>query len=374
METVDKPEELTPKEKIIAKTEKKANKPLKTLPVVLLSLLGISLLVLIVLVTSLWFVQKQLAPTETLVPLQTMEFEVLPGWGATKIANELEANGLIQNALLFKLLLRYRGSDRSIGEGLYDITPNMNALEVARVLEAGGRPRTIRVVIPEGFRYVDIAKRLQIAEFGQEKDFTHLIRNPKDLKPKYSPKNAWLEGYLFPASYEIPRDSTSKEILIQMLKRFEQEINEEVLAKLKEVGLNLHEWVILASVVQAEAGSNEEMPIIAGVFFNRLEQGMPLQSDPTVAYGLNKLMTELDANAGDFSEAADHPWNTYTRVGLPQGPISNPGRAALQAVLYPKRQNGEGKDYLYFLHSPDGGFYPNLTFADHKRDASLYLK
>ena len=143
--------------------------------------------------------------------------------------------------------------------------------------------------------------------------------------------------------------------------------------KLKQLKLSLHEWVILASIVQAEAGNDEEMPIIAGVFFNRLEQGMRLQSDPTVAYGLNKAMTELDASAGDFTEIADHPWNTYTRTGLPKGPISNPGSAALQAVLNPKRQNEAGKDYFYFLHSRDGDFYPNINHADHQRDARLYL-
>ena len=369
METVENPKNLIPKDKSFARARKTS---IKVLRIALLSVLGTSLLLLALLTTGIWLLRKQLAPMEISSPLETTEFEVLPGWGATKVAKELEDEGFIKNAFFFKLLLRYRGSDRSLGEGLYDLSPSMSAIEVAKVLEVGGRPRTIRVVIPEGFRYIDIAQRLQIAEFGLEKDVISLIRNPKDLKPEYLPKNAWLEGYLFPASYEIPIDSSPKEALVQMLKRFEQEISEEALVKLKELKLSLHEWVILASVVQAEAGSDEEMSIIAGVFFNRLEQGMLLQSDPTVAYGLNKPMTELDASAGDFS--TDHPWNTYTHAGLPQGPISNPGRAALQAVLYPKRQNEAGKDYLYFLHSPDGGFYPNLTFADHQRDVKLYLR
>ena len=360
----------------IAEVTEVKESPPKTfnkLRVVLLSLLSILLLVLILLSTGLQFVRKQLTAVETKSSLDTLEFEILPGWGATKVAQELEEEGLIQNALFFKLFLRYRGSDRSIGEGLYNLSPNMSAVQVAQVLEAGGRPRAIRVVIPEGFRYVDIAKRLHSAEFGSEKDFVHLIKNPKDLRPNYLPKSVELEGYLFPASYEVPIDSTPKEALSQMLRRFEQEITEETLTKLKQLKLSLHEWVILASMVQSEAGNDEEMPIIAGVFFNRLKQGTRLQSDPTVAYGLNKSMTELDASAGDFSESADHPWNTYTRVGLPKGPISNPGSAALQATLHPKRQNAAGKDYFYFLHSRDGDFYPNINLADHQRDARLYL-
>jgi UPF0755 protein len=104
-----------------------------------------------------------------------------------------------------------------------------------------------------------------------------------------------------------------------------------VLAELERLGLDLHAWVTLASMVQAEAGDDGEMGIIAGVFLNRLEIGMPLQSDPTVAYGLGKDLPELDFPAGDFE--VDHPWNTYTRGGLPVGPIGNPGAAALAAVL-----------------------------------------
>ncbi len=360
-------------ESLFTEVKESPPKVLNRLRIVLLSLLGTLLILLVLLVAGLQLIRKQLAPIEIESSLETIEFEVLPGWGATKVAKELEAEGFIKNALFFKLFLRYRGSDRSIGEGLYDLSPNMSAVELAKVLEAGGRPRAIRVVIPEGFRYIDIAKRLHSAEFGLEKNLVSLIKKPKDLSPNYLPKDAWLEGYLFPASYDVPVDSTPKEALSQMLKRFEQEVTEEVLTRLEQLKLSLHEWVILASVVQAEAGNDEEMPIIAGVFFNRLEQGMRLQSDPTVAYGLNKAMTELDASAGDFSEAADHPWNTYTRAGLPKGPISNPGSAALQAVLYPERQNGAGKNYFYFLHSRDGDFYPNVTHADHQRDARLYL-
>ena len=318
-----------PEKTLVTEAKESPTKVFNKLRIVLLSILGAFLILLVLLVTGLQFVRKQLAPIVIENPLETIEFEVLPGWGATKIAQELEAQELIQNALFFKLFLRYRGSDRDIGEGLYDLSPNMSATQVAEVLEAGGRLRAIRVVIPEGFRYIDIAKRLHSVEFGSEKDVAYLIKNPKDLRPKYLPKDAWLEGYLFPASYEIPIDSTPKEVLNQMLKRFEQEVSEEASVKLKQLKLSLHDWVILASVVQAEAGNDEEMPIIAGVFFNRLEQGMPLQSDPTIAYGLNKAMTELDASAGDFTAAADHPWNTYTRAGLPKGPISNPGSAAL---------------------------------------------
>ena len=137
----------------------------------------------------------------------------------------------------------------------------------------------------------------------------------------------------------------------------------------------MHEWVTLASIVQSEAASHEEMPIIAGVFLNRLDDGMLLQSDPTVAYGLGKAMPELSALAGDLRR--DTPWNTYTRPGLPATPISNPGSHALQAVLEPERLNEAGVPWLYFLHGTDGGipvFRPNTNLAAHERDVVVFLR
>jgi UPF0755 protein len=127
--------------------------------------------------------------------------------------------------------------------------------------------------------------------------------------------------------------------------------------------------------VQAEAANTSEMPIITGVFLNRLDDGMLLQSDPTVAYGLGKDLPELDVNAGDFQQ--ENVWNTYTRPGLPETPINNPGREALQAVFEPVRENEEGEKYFYFLHGTDEGqpiFRPNLTLEDHERDVELYLR
>ncbi|MEZ4608128.1 MAG: endolytic transglycosylase MltG [Deinococcales bacterium] len=306
--------------------------------------------------------------------LKFLEFEILPGWGAKRIAQELETRGIIQNAMLFSLLLRYQGIDTKIGEGLYELSPQMNALEVAHVLAAGGRPRTLRLIIPEGFRSTDISLKMHELGFGRPKDGLYLMRFPRDLRLSDIPIDGDLEGYLFPASYDIPLHSNSHDVIAMMLERFEQELSPERLAKLEELNLSVHQWVILASIVQSEAGNDEEMPIIAGVFLNRLDEGMPLQSDPTVAYGLGKNLNQLDASAGDFTAKADHPWNTYTRAGLPWGPISNPGSAALEAVLKPSRKNDKGQDYFYFLHGKDGLLRANTNLNDHNRDVARYLR
>ena len=332
---------------------------------------GFLLLALLVGV-SLLTLRQQLEPVSG-VSAPT-EFEVLPGWGGNRVAQALSEAGLVHDARVFGWYLRYRSLDRSIGEGLYTLDPAMSAAQVADTLNAGGRPRTVFAVIPEGFRLVDIAARLEKLGFGDKAALLALLNKPGDLRPDYVPAGLSLEGYLFPAGYELPVRSDAETIVEAMLARFDTE-REKYADALTAQDLAVADWVTLASMVQAEAADASEMPIIAGVFLNRLERGMLLQSDPTVAYGLGKDLPQLDAVAGDLKQ--DTPWNTYTRPGLPATPIDNPGEDALAAVLEPVRQDADGQAYLYFLHGSDAGervFRPNLSLAAHEADIERYLR
>ncbi len=304
-----------------------------------------------------------------------VEFEVLPGWGGARVAAELEDVGLVRSALAFRYYLRFTDTDRRLGEGLYDLSPDMSSEEVAAALAAGGRPRTVSIVVPEGWRAADVVQRLDANGIATQEELAALISEPGELAPEFLPEGATLEGYLFPATYEIPVRDGAAQVLGAMLARFEQELTPEVTAALEELDMSVQEWVTLASMVQSEAASADEMPIIAGVFLNRLDDGMLLQSDPTVAYGLGKPLPALSAVEGDLRQ--DTPWNTYTRPGLPQTPISNPGADALHAVLAPQRVNLDGVPYLYFLHGTDGGvpvFRPNTNLDDHNSDVVTYLR
>jgi len=336
--------------------------------------LAIALLVAVVIAASgLSAVRFVLSPVSATPG--AVELEVLPGWGGARIAEALADAGLVRSALAFELLLRFTKLDRRMGEGLYDLSPAMTSREIAAALAAGGRPRTVRIVVPEGWRAAAVVARLAANGIGDEPELEALVRSPGDLAPPWLPDDASLEGYLFPATYDLPVRSSASQALGAMVERFEDEMTGEVADALAESGLRVHEWVTLASMVQAEAATADEMPIIAGVFLNRLDDGMPLQSDPTVAYGLGKALPELDAVAGDLRE--DTPWNTYTRGGLPAGPIGNPGREALMAVLAPQRADASGTPYLYFLHGTDGGepvFRPNTTLRAHNADVERYLR
>lgn len=334
---------------------------------------GIFLVLLLAAGAAVFYVYRQLSPADP-AATQTVEFEVMPGWGAVRVSQELEAQDLIRDAQIFRYYLRYQNLDRSIGEGLYDLSAAMDADAIARTLASSGRPRIVRVVIPEGYRATDIAERFETAGIGERESFMALINEPGELRPDFVPEDATLEGYLFPASYEVPVRSTPQQVIGMMLRRFQQELTPEVLEALQALGMSVHEWVTFSSIIQAEAGSEAEMPIITGVFLNRLDRGMLLQADPTVAYGLGKRLNELDRFAGDFTPEADHPWNTYTRPGLPVGPIGSPGRAALRAVFAPERSDEAGRDWLYFLHTRDQRFIPNLSLEDHNRDVQRYLR
>jgi len=305
-------------------------------------------------------------------------FEVTPGAGASQVATDLEAAGLVRDRRALVAYLLWRGDQGRIGAGLYDLRRDLTVPQLADALVRGGRPRTARFLLPEGIRANDVLLRLENA--GWSSDVVMEVAKiaadpPPPWRPPGLPTGAGLEGYLFPATYELPLHFDGGQIVAAMLARFEREVSDVVRAELELLDLDLHAWVTLASMVQAEAGNDGEMGIIAGVFLNRLEIGMPLQSDPTVAYGLGKDLPELDRSAGDFE--ADHPWNTYTRGGLPVAPIGNPGAAALAAVLAPSRSDDGGRRWLYFLHGVDDGapvFRPNLDFDGHLRDVNRYLR
>lgn len=337
----------------------------------LVALLGLALLAAAV-AGAVW----SLGPIDAGDP-RPVAFEVASGASASRVAADLEAAGLLRDRRALLAVLRIRGDQGRVGEGLYDLRRDLTVPQIADALVRGGRPRTARFVLPEGIRASGVVQRIEAAGWSRDvvDEVARLLADPPpDARPVGLPAGAGLEGYLFPATYELPQRFGADQIVSAMLARFQREVSGVVLAELERLDLDLHAWVTLASMVQAEAGDDGEMGIIAGVFLNRLDLGMPLQSDPTVAYGLGKDLPELDRPAGDFE--ADHPWNTYTRAGLPLGPIGNPGAAALASVLAPTRTDEAGRPWLYFLHGFDGDvpvFRPNLGFDDHLRDVGRYL-
>lgn len=335
------------------------------------TLVAMALLAAVVLTAyAIW----AMAPVDPSDP-RVVEFEVPRGRSAAGVAEDLVAAGLTRDARVARTFLIATGADTRIGEGLYDVRRDQGFAAIRDSLVAGGRPRTARLLLPEGVRLDGVVARVVAAGWSEAvaTDLAALLAEPPAaLRPEGLPDGATLEGYLFPATYDLPVRQGASDLARALIDRFESELSAVVRAELLAIDLAVHDWVTIASMVQAEAGSDDEMSLIAGVFLNRLDLGMALQSDPTVAYGLGKALPELDFPGGDFG--IDHAWNTYTRSGLPTGPIGNPGAAALASVLTPQRRDADGRPWLYFLHGQDGGFHPNLDYESHLLDVARYLR
>ena len=293
--------------------------------------------------------------------------EIPEGAGAQAVGRVLEENGLVRSGRAFALYARWKKRAAQLQSGYYKLE-GRGVPELLDDLTGGQAPVMVRLVFPEGWRAVDYSGRLDAAGFDGA-GFLSIVRNPPaEWTPAYV-KGPTLEGYLFPDTYDLAKGSDPAVIVTVMLRRFDHEVTPERVERLRGLKLDVHGWVTLASIVQAEAGAAQEMPYIAGVFLNRLETGMPLQSDPTVAYALGKRLPELDRYAGDFD--VDSPYNTYRHPGLPPGPIANPGLEALLSVLNAKRTGENGLPYFYFFHA-GGRLHLSATFNEHLRKLNRY--
>lgn len=296
--------------------------------------------------------------------------EVRKGDTLSAKASELQRQGVIRSAEMLRLIMRQRGTAGRLKEGLYDIPAHQNAYQVATILAGSPRIPTINVTIPEGKRLKDLPDIFQKAGVATP-DGLRAAFSDVSLSPEARAGGArTLEGFLFPATYPFALRVSGEQAVAQMAQRMNREFTPQRVAAAKKLGLSVYDWVTLASMVQAEAANTQEMPAVAGVFLNRLREGIALGSDPTVAYGLGKDLPQLDRFAGDFTK--DTPYSTYTRKGLPAGPINNPGEAALLSVLQPLRTLPDGREALYFLHGKDGQIHLNHDYAAHLRDIARY--
>jgi UPF0755 protein len=301
-------------------------------------------------------------------------FTINPGETAATIAPRLEREGLVADGQLFLYLVRYEGVDAQLEAGEYELRPNMTMNEVVEALQTG-RLREVSVTIPEGKRAEEVAALLGELKVADGEVFMGLVRSAWDGydflldRPEEAP--ASVEGFLFPETYRIPVDYDASQVVDLMLMTFAERFSPEMRQAAAEAGMSVYEVVTLASVVEREAVVAEERPIIASVYLNRLEQGMYLQSDPTVQYALGyqedtgqwwKIPMNLEEDV-----QVDSPYNTYMYPGLPLGPICSPGLASIQAVLEPADTT-----YLFFFSKFDGSHAFAETYEEHLQNQELY--
>jgi UPF0755 protein len=283
-----------------------------------------------------------------------------PGYSTRHIAQTLKSAGVIRSSTAF-LLWHFIAHPRTLKAGEYLFEQPATAIQVHRRL-ARGDVYVHTVVIPEGFNMFEIAQAMEAAGLGSRQEFLQAAKADTVLIHDLDPQATSLEGYLFPDTYQFTRTQTSTDMLAVMVHRFR--------AKVGALGLsgNLHQVVTMASIIEKETALPEERSMVASVYYNRLNQRVALDADPSIIYA--ELM------AGAYTGALHHddmqfnsPYNTYRHIGLPPGPIANPGVASLQAAMHPA-----STDYLYFVSDGDGHHRFAATLEEHNHNVALYRK
>jgi UPF0755 protein len=289
--------------------------------------------------------------------------EVPPGQSFARLSFILEQNHLITNRLRFKLLARFRGDDKRLKAGEYALSPAMSPLQILDIVVTG-KVLLHRLVIPEGYTIMQIAAEIERAGLADGQAFRVLANDP-DLTAGFGLEGNGLEGYLFPNTYYFPRGVDPRDIIRTMVAQFHRQLPERWRERADELGLSLHEVITLASIIEKETGTPAERALVASVFHNRLKRRMRLESDPTAVYGLE----DFEGKITHLHLRNDNPFNTYRIPGLPPGPIANPGRASIEATLYPAET-----DYLFFVSKRDGTHYFSVTYEEHNRAVRKFLK
>lgn len=282
--------------------------------------------------------------------------------GATlaAITDTLHSRGVITRPGWFRLLARLRRIDRSLQAGRYEFaTPSPTPVVLDALRQ--GRRLHIRFTVPEGATLTQIS-RLTENRLGLAADSILAATHDSALLAAFDIPATSAEGYLWPETYTLDSTETPREMVQLMLTGFADAWDPAWNPVLDSLELTRHEVVTLASIVEGEARVEEERPVIAAVYLNRLRLGMPLQADPTVLYAIERETGERKTRLYEKDYGFASPYNTYQRTGLPPGPVNSPGRASLAAVLAPA-----DVPWLYFVARPDGTHAFSRTYAEHLR-------
>ena len=291
------------------------------------------------------------------------------GMHLRQIAGLLQERGVIRNRHFFILIATFLGKKTSMKAGEYEFNDFELPLEVLDSL-VKGQVKHHLITIPEGYTLAQIAQLLDDQEITKKEDFLQKASSPVfitslDLFPVSKGQGATLEGFLFPETYHLYKEMDPEEVIRMMIHQFKKVFGPEMADTASRLGMSEREVVILASVIEKETPLPVEKPLVSAVFHNRLSRKMPLQSDPTVIYGI----ANYNGNLTKEDLQRPTPYNTYLRSGLPPTPICNPGRDSIVAALTPA-----SVPYLYFVSKNDGAHYFSSDIEDHNHAVWKYQK
>lgn len=291
----------------------------------------------------------------------TAEIRIERGEPLSAVVEQLRERAVITNPRLFILWSRLLAVEKKIHWGRYRFELPMSPGDVLDQMVLGtGAFR--RITVPEGLTVKEIAGLLEGAGIARGDRFLAEARRP-ELLSRLGLEGQGIEGHLFPDTYFFTPHTTEGEIVMAMTDQFRHNFSRAMQEKLRQLGWSLHQLVTLASLIEKETGDEAERPLVSAVFHNRLKRKIPLQSDPSVVYGLKRFSGQLTRQ--DLQSPS--PYNTYRIRGLPPAPICNPGLASLVAALYPAEV-----PYLYFVSKNDGSHLFSVTLAEHNRAVEKY--
>lgn len=310
---------------------------------------------------SLWLLRPAADPSHPISSVKIIE--ITQGMTLRQLAVQLERERLIRSRVAFVLLGKWMGADRCLKVGEYAVHAGMTPHDMLAKF-MNGHVVLHPVTVPEGYTIVELAQVFaqhgvteaeQLIRLAHDQEFIHTlgIEAPS------------LEGYLFPDTYKFPRHTEPQVVLKEMVARFRRAFTPELEQRARAIHMTVHEVLTLASLIEKETGLAQERALVSSVFHNRLKRGIPLQSDPTVIYGL----PSFDGNLKKKDLASSSPYNTYRVRGLPPGPIANPGLDAIRAALYPAPT-----PYLYFVSRNDGTHHFSETLAEHNQAVHHYQR
>ena len=322
-----------------------------------------ALLVLILSILGIWTACDVVEYANTAGSRQPREalITVQPRQQLKTTADMLFHSEIIRSPIYFNLFARGFGYDRRIQAGEYLVSGTMTPKQILEMM-ASGKTFLHKITIPEGYGLKEIAVAFASTGLVSESVFLHAARNPQ-LCHGWKIEADTAEGYLFPDTYYFPRGVSSEKILSAMIQRFRQVFTPELAQQAEKAGLSIHQAVTLASIIEKETGSDSERPMVSSVFHNRLKRHMRLESDPTVIYGLD----HFNGNITRRDLTTPTPYNTYTRQGLPPGPIASPGAKSLLAAVYPAQS-----EYLYFVSRKDKTHQFSRTWDEHLKAVNRY--
>jgi len=297
------------------------------------------------------------------------EFEIKKGEGVFTVSERLEKQGLIKDKLFFQIFLVLKGKTASLQPGIYYLSPSMNVPYISQKLCQGGI-LDFKITIPEGYIINQIERKIN--EVLNEKYYKALnIREEKVLNYKKDfpflenvPDDFDLEGFLFPDTYSFNLNVKEKELIEIFLANFGKKLNSELKQEIEKKERTIFEIIIMASLLEKEVRTIEDKKIVSGILWKRLENNFPLQVDATITYLTGKKTTKITKQETEI----DSPYNTYKYLGLPYGPICNPGIESIEAAVYPKESN-----FWFYLSTLEGETIFSRTLEEHNIAKAKYL-